>query len=405
MAEATKKKDSRSSSSRRAFLRNAGLISAGALLDKGSLAMPRRPSAPPQLSGGVGRPLEPRTLGRTGLKVAPIGLGTIPLFRAPREQAIDVVRKCEELGINYIDLARGYRHGLAEEWVGEAIKGRRNKFVIVTKSTDYTAKIADSVEASLKALQTDYIDVYCFHSLMQDEQWKTVIGPNGAMEALKRAQKAGKIRFIGISGHRSDQFTEIIKGGDIDLAIMIFNYVFDDALDDLLPTAKKLNVGVAGIKPFAGCFLNQHELSLRWILEQPIDVTVPGMWQTEEVVANARLLREYTPLVASEREYLAEEKKFWYYRICRVCYQCKACPQGVPYVSIFMLPLMLRRNGFYLTLDENKGKFKYLNELDKVDKCTDCGLCVETCKYHMPVPDIIRDVKRSYYDVIKLYKV
>lgn len=389
---------------RRSFLRNAGLLSAGAMLSN-SLAQAAGPSASVPSAAGRGRALEPRVLGRTGLKVAPIGLGTIPLFRAPREQAIEVVRKCEEEGINYIDLARGYRRGLAEEWVGEAIKGRRDKFVIVTKSTDYTSKISQAVEESLRALQTDYIDVYCFHSLMQDEQWKTVIGPNGAMEALKKAQKEGKIRFIGISGHRSDQFTEIIKGGDIDVVIMIFNFVFDDALYDLLPTAKKLNVGFAGIKPFAGCFLNQHELSLRWILEHPVDVTVPGMWQVDEVIQNARVMKEFTPVNETEREFLAEEKKYWYYRICRVCYQCKPCPQGIPYTSIFMLPLFLRRNGFYLTLEENKGKFKYLNEMDKIEKCDNCGLCIETCKYHMPIPDIIRDVKRTYYDVIKLYKV
>ncbi|MGQ9671659.1 MAG: aldo/keto reductase [Candidatus Aminicenantales bacterium] len=380
-------------------MKKAGFLSAGVLLNRNLPSVP----APPAESQG--RALPPRTLGRTGIKVAPIGLGTIPLFRAPREQAIEVVRKAEEEGINYIDLARGYRRGLAEEWVGEAIKGRRDKFVIVTKSTNYTAKISEAVEQSLKALQTDYIDVYCFHSLMQDEQWKTVIGPNGAMEALKKAQQAGKIRFIGISGHRSDQFTEIIKGGDIDLVIMIFNFVFDDALDDLLPTAKKLNVGFAAIKPFAGCFLNQHELSLRWILEHPVDVVVPGMWQIDEVIQNARVMKEFTPVNETEREFLAEEKKYWYYRICRVCYQCKPCPQGIPYTSIFMLPLFLRRNGFYLTLEEGKGKFKYLNEMDKIEKCDNCGVCIESCKYHMPIPDIIRDVKRTYYDVIKLYKV
>jgi len=172
---------------RRKFLKNAGLLSAGALLNNGAIQAAGQ-TPPPAASTWSGRPLEPRTLGRTGLKVAPIGLGTIPLFRAPRDQAIDVVRAAGDLGINYIDLARGYRRGLAEEWVGEAIKGRRDRFVIVTKSTDYTSKISDHVELSLKALQTDYIDVYCFHSLMQDEQWKTVIGPNGAMEALKRAQ-------------------------------------------------------------------------------------------------------------------------------------------------------------------------------------------------------------------------
>jgi predicted aldo/keto reductase-like oxidoreductase len=404
MGENLKTQVKRIPSGRRNFLKNAGLLSAGALLNK-DLVKTAAAASPAQVAAARGKGLEPRTLGRTGLKVAPIGLGTIPLFRAPREQAIAVVRKAEEEGINYIDLARGYRRGLAEEWVGEAIKGRRDKFVIVTKSTDYSSKISEHVELSLKALQTDYIDVYCFHSLMQDEQWKKVIGPNGAMEALKAAQKQGKIRFIGLSGHRSDQFTEIIKGGDIDLIIMIFNYVFDDALYDLLPTAKELNVGFAGIKPFAGCFLNQHELSLRWILEHPVDVTVPGMWQVEEVIQNARVLREFVPVNDTEREFLGEEKKYWYYRICRVCYQCKPCPQGIPYASIFMLPLFLRRNGFYLTLEENKGKFKYLNEMDKIEKCDNCGLCIETCKYHMPIPEIIRDVKRTYYDVIKLYKV
>jgi len=388
------------SEARRKFLKSAGILSAGALLGRNvkSAEMAATASSP-------GRALEPRVLGRTNLKVAPIGLGTIPLFRAPRDQAIEVVRKAEELGINYIDLARGYRRGLSEEWVGEAIKGRRDKFVLVTKAMDRTAKIESSVDQSLKALQTDYIDVYCFHSLMQDEEWKTVIGPGGAMEALKKAQQQGKIRFIGISGHRSDQFTEIIKGGDIDLVIMIFNFVFDDALEDLLPTAKKLNIGFAAIKPFAGCFLNQHELSLRWILEHPVDVVVPGMWQIDEVIQNARVMREFTPLNETEREFLAEEKKYWYYRLCRVCYQCKPCPQGVPYTSLLLLPLFLRRNGFFLTLVENKGKFKYLNEMDKIEKCDRCGLCIETCKYHLPIPDLIRDVKQTYYDVIKLYRV
>jgi len=117
------------------------------------------------------------------------------------------------------------------------------------------------------------------------------------------------------------------------------------------------------------------------------------------------VMREFTPLNETEREFLAEEKKYWYYRLCRVCYQCKPCPQGVPYTSLLLLPLFLRRNGFFLTLVENKGKFKYLNEMDKIEKCDRCGLCIETCKYHLPIPDLIRDVKQTYYDVIKLYRV
>ena len=93
------------------------------------------------------------------------------------------------------------------------------------------------------------------------------------------------------------------------------------------------------IKPFAGCFLNQHELSLRWILEKPFDVAVPGMWRVDEVVQNARLLKESPPLTEPETVYLNEERKYWYYELCRFCYQCKKCPEGVSYRSIVMLPL------------------------------------------------------------------
>ena len=390
-------KEKSHSCDRRSFFKTTGLAAAGVLVS--AQAVPGAQKGKP-----AGLDLPKRTLGRTGLKVAPIGLGTIPLFQASKELFISVVDKCQELGMNYIDLARGYHKGINEEYAGEALKGKRGKFVITTKSTDYTKKIIEDVDKSLKALKTDYIDIYCFHELCQEEQWQTVISPDGAMNALKKAREQGKIRFIGISGHRSDQLTEIIKTGDIDVVILPFNFVFDDALKDLCPETRKRNIGLVGIKPFAGCFLNQHELSLRWILEQPFDLVTAGMWQIDEVIQNARVMHEFSPLTDSEREHLKEERQYWYYQLCRFCYQCKECPQGVPYRSVVMMPLMLRRQGFRVALGDG-GKNKYLNEMDKVLKCTNCGFCTETCKYHLPVPELMRNARRTYYEVVKTYGV
>jgi len=162
---------------------------------------------------------------------------------------------------------------------------------------------------------------------------------------------------------------------------------------------------MVAIKPFAGGFLNQHSLSLRWNLEKPPHVTVPGMWQIDEVMQNARHLREFLPVSGTELAYLHEERQYWYYQLCRFCYQCQPCPQEIDYRTIVMMPLMLRRQGFEIVLVENGNKLKYLNAMDKIDKCNKCHTCINTCPYHLPITDLIREVKRTYYGPVKYYKV
>ena len=131
--------------------------------------------------------------------------------------------------------------------------------------------------------------------------------------------------------------------------------------------------------------------------------TVSG--QVDEVIENTRHLREFLPLNETESFNIWEERQYWYYQLCRFCYQCKPCPQGINYRSIVMMPLMLRRQGFELMLIERKRKFRYLNDMDKAEQCNECGHCVETCKYHLPIPDLIKEAKRNYYNPIKYYKV
>lgn len=387
---------------RRSFFKTAGTVAAGA-------AAAMVPPMPALLSASIAGENQggvlTRTLGRTGLKVSAIGLGTIPLFRAPRDQAVEVIKKSIDNGITFIDTARGYREGYSEECLGVATKGIRDKLVILSKSGNRTDKIADDVDKSLNALQTDFIDIYCFHSLDSDEQWKKVLGPNGALEALKRAKQAGKIRFIGMSGHRSDFLTECISTGELDVAVTPFNFVFDDAIYDLIPKAKEMNVGLAGIKPFGGGFIQYAELSLRWILQQQFDVTCPGMWQVDEVIQNTRILRDPQPLIATELEYLHEERQLLYYELCRFCNVCKPCPKGIPYLNIVMTPLMLRRQGLALELGERKQKKPLLNALDKIEQCDNCGTCINSCKYHLPIIDLMKNVKRQFYNPIKYYKV
>ena len=131
------------------------------------------------------------TLGKTGLKAAVVSFGGIPIQRADGANTKAVVDKLEEYGINYIDTARGYT--VSEEYLGAALEGRRDKFILATKSMSRdAASMAADVETSLRNLRTGYIDLYQLHNLPEKDIEK-VFGPGGAYEALTAAREAGKI--------------------------------------------------------------------------------------------------------------------------------------------------------------------------------------------------------------------
>jgi uncharacterized protein len=147
---------------------------------------------PKVIHGAMENGVLKRTLGRTGLKVTAIGLGTIPTFRAPKAQAVEVIRKSVDLGINYIDTARAYRKGYSEERIGVALKGIRQKVVIATKTRDFGSAegAMKDVETSMKTMATDYVDIYCVHELCQEKEWEQSIAPEGALAGLKKAKPA-----------------------------------------------------------------------------------------------------------------------------------------------------------------------------------------------------------------------
>ena len=142
------------------------------------------------------------TLGKTGLKVSRVGLGGIPIQRSDAANTVEVVDALEKHGMNYIDTARGYT--VSEEYLGAALKGRREKFILATKSMvrDYEG-MKKEVETSLKNLRTDHIEVYQLHNLPLGD-FDKVFGPDGAYRALAEAKAAGKIGHIGATFHNLD---------------------------------------------------------------------------------------------------------------------------------------------------------------------------------------------------------
>ena len=213
------------------------------------------------------------TLGKTGLKISRVGFGGIPIQRIDAEKAkplIDALIKC---GINYIDTARGYT--VSEEYIGGAIDGRRDKFVLATKSMARTREAMEAdIETSLRNLRTDYIDLYQVHNPSM-EQLDTVIGAGGALEALFAARDAGKIGHIGITAHSLTVFERALELDWVETIMFPYNIV-ESQCEPLLQKCRDKNIGFIAMKPMAGGAIEDGRIAMRYLAaNELVTVAIP----------------------------------------------------------------------------------------------------------------------------------
>lgn len=299
--------------SRREFLQKS--VSAGAGLAVASSAVRADPAGTPEL------PL--RVLGRTGAKVTILGLGTAPLGEARGDvsEAEKIFAEVIDRGVNYVDTARIY--GIAEEALGRILPSRRDKVFLVTKCwTDSGPQAQKSFEESLRLLQTDHVDLVHIHHVGGKDLGK-VMAKDGILEYLLQQKQAGKLRFIGISGHaRPPQFVKMLETDQIDVVMPVMNYADRNIYDfesKVLPECRKRNVGVVAMKVYAGikggfpnhrrggvgCNTPPERLgqALAYALDlEGVSVANIGPFTMEQALQNVELARRYKPLTAQERE-------------------------------------------------------------------------------------------------------
>lgn len=266
------------------------------------------------------------TLGKTGLKAAVVSFGGIPIQRADGANTKAVVDKLEEYGINYIDTARGYT--VSEEYLGAALEGRRDKFILATKSMSRdAASMAADVETSLRNLRTGYIDLYQLHNLPEKDIEK-VFGPGGAYEALTAAREAGKIGHIGVTAHSADALKILVEDYADRIETVMFPYnIVEDQGRDVLALAREKGIGTIAMKPLAGGNLDDWELALRYIAASGvIDIMIPGMGSPEEVDRNASVDLA-APLTAEELARCDAVRKELGTQFCRPVRLLRPLPQ------------------------------------------------------------------------------
>lgn len=312
------RESARAGLSRRDFLQRAAL--GGAALALGTRIQTEEPAA----SGGD---LPRRVLGRTKAEVTILGLGTAPIgeARVEIEQAARIYAEVIDRGVNYVDTARGY--GIAEEALARILPGRRDKLFLVTKVWVETAADAEkSLTESLRTLKVDFVDLVHIHHV-GGKNLDRVLAEDGVLEYLRKQKKAGKLRFIGISGHaRPPNFVRMLETGEIDVVMAVMNYADRNIYDfegKVLPECRKRNVGAVAMKVYAGIqggFPNHrrgwvgcntpHELlpsALAYALDlEGVATAVVGPFTLEQAIENVEIAKKYKPLSKEAREKLLE---------------------------------------------------------------------------------------------------
>lgn len=330
-------------------------------------------------------------LGKTGLKVSSISFGGIPIQRGNQEDTNKVVDALEKTGVNYIDTARLYT--VSESFLGNALKGRREKFFIASKTVarDYETMKKD-IDISLSELKTDYIDLYQMHNVPVKDIEK-VFGENGAYKALLEAKEEGKIRHIGVTTHSIDALRIFVEeyADKIETVMFPFNIVETQGIE-VLKLAKEKSIGTIAMKPFAGGNILDYKLALRYIYHSGIiDISIPGMGSDEEVEKNVSVDLD-SEFSLEEKEKCEKLKKELGETFCRRCGYCGPCSVGIDIPGSFLYANYLRH---YEGLTDWARK-RYEGMSIKPTACIDCGLCETRCPYNLPIRKMLKVVVKDF---------
>ncbi len=339
--------------------------------------------------------MEKIRLGKTGLMVTRLGFGGIPIQRLSESDAVKVVQKCLDLGLNYFDTANGYT--TSEERIGKAVKGRRKDVIIATKTFPGTPDIIEkNLDLSLKRLQTDYIDIYQFHGVNTKEVLDKIIDPeNGIYQVFEKFKKAGKIRHIGITSHQMDAAKLEVKSDKFETIMFPFNVITSEPAKELLPLCKEHDVGFIVMKPLAGGMLNNATICFKYLLQFHGVVSIPGIEKLPEIEEIYKIYEGPQKMTTAERQEMKRMIEELGDKFCRRCDYCQPCSQGIPISMVMTFPTFVKRlpPDWYLKNPMMSG------QMEKAATCIECGECEGRCPFNLPIRQMIKENYTMYEQV------
>jgi predicted aldo/keto reductase-like oxidoreductase len=235
-----------------------------------------------------------RTLGRTGEKVSLVGVGGSHIgMQKDEQESIRIIRGALDRGINFLDNSWDYNDGKSEERMGKALRdGYRQKAFLMTKIDGRTREsAAKQLDESLKRLQVDHVDLLQFHEIIRMNDPDRIFAPGGALEAVLAAKKAGKVRYVGFTGHKDPKIhLHMIETADahqfqfdtVQMPLNVMDAHFKSFGTEVLPVALKHQIAVLGMKPMGDHFILDSKAvtaveCLHYAMNLPVSVVITGI--------------------------------------------------------------------------------------------------------------------------------
>ena len=260
-----------------------------------------------------------RTLGRTGQKVSIVGLGGahIGLTQVSEADSVRIVRTAIENGINFMDNSWDYNGGQSEIRMGKALRdGYRQRVFLMTKLDGHDTRTATAqLDQSLRRLQVDHIDLIQFHEVIRMDDPEKIFAPSGALEGMLTARQAGKVRYIGFTGHKSPEIhlhmLDIASRNNftfdtVQMPLNVMDAHYESFERLVLPVLAQRNIGALGMKPMGAQIILQSGVvdaqeCLRYALSLPIAVVITGCDSMPILHQALNAARNFRPLDESKR--------------------------------------------------------------------------------------------------------
>jgi hypothetical protein len=350
-------------------------------------------------------PILQRTLGKTGITLPIVSMGVM------NADVPGILRRAYELGIRHFDTAAVYQQGRNEEMVGQVIKdlGVRDKVTISTKqmlrsrppsAAEAKKRFIEGVEASLRRLQMDHVDILYHHSVDSVE----VARADGPLEALHTLKKDGKTRFIGISTHKTEEvINEAVRLNVFDVALVTLNYTMahDAGILSTIERAAKSGIGIVAMKTQAGGTVRpdaklpkqlpaaSQTALLKWVLNHDfITTAIPGYSTYEHLEQDFAVARTLSYTV-EEEQFLADKSFSARAEFCQQCGECRDdCPKHVD------IPVLMRAH-MYAVQYRNSGVARDMlaSVARGLETCRACVSCPVTCRNTVQIGQKIAQLK------------
>lgn len=331
------------------------------------------------------------TLGRTGITVPQNAFGALPIQRVDLPTAVGLLRRAYEGGMRFFDTARAYSD--SEEKIGAAFAGMREKVYIATKTQAKNAEdFRKDLHTSLRMLKTDYIDLYQLHCV--PKCFRPGDG-SGLYEAMLEAKAQGLIRHIGITAHLIGVAEEIVASGLYETLQFPFSYISSERDIALVRACEAANMGFIAMKGLAGGLLTNADACMAFV-SQFEALPIWGVQRTEELEQWLSFF-EKTPAMTDDLLAVIEaDQKALAGNFCRGCGYCAPCTVGIVINQCARMSQMVRRAPSAAWLSPH-----WQAEMEKIDDCVDCGLCMTRCPYGLEIPTLLRKNLADYRSILK----